>query len=268
MRLLILCLAVFAAACSDDANAVDADTTDAPTPTGTISMMWSVTNSVDSSTITCDDANAQNLVVTLVKQGEAGGTTEVFGCSNLMGTTRPIEIGTYALTFTLRGPDGDVATAPAVGGIEVTRDSNTPLANPIEFEVLARGDLTFTIDATATGDNCGLMAMMGAEIDLVDGITIELFKGATCVPATYTLTNGPPAMYTGTCPTPTNGACVENDQMISVTGLVSGSYRLQITGRYLGTACWTGERTFRVPTDDGTVTTDVGLSYMTMTGCP
>jgi hypothetical protein len=247
-----LALIAVLAACDGGEGTPDARPPDGPLPTGTFSLTWTLTDGTSGAPVTCDDVEASFVRVTAVPAVGAG-IVESFTCANGMGTSRPLQIGTYSLSFTLSGVGGDIANAPGVNGVVVTANQDTPAGAP-DFEVDASGAVSFRL-STSQATNCDPIGMMGSGIDAI-GLTLT--KGGTCVPVTWMVGAEP---YAAACPTPATRACFENTVDVAATGLGSGRYMLMATGAVMGTDCWTGAREIRVPTGGMSATTTLTLAY-------
>lgn len=252
---------VFAVGCDSEHGFPDARIPDAMVPGGTVSLSWTVTDTNDAAAITCDEANATTVTVTLREEGASSGFPDPFNCSSGQATTQPHPPGTYVLGFELRGPTGQISTAPGQNGIEIRSGQDTPIG-AIDFPVDAQGALTLNVAAANVMSNCGLIADMGGNID---AITFELERDATCVPFDYTI-NATPG--TTTCP-PTPVACFEPTDDIVAAVLDSGRYQVRATGLIGGAECWVGTQEIRVPTAGGSAQFQVNMAYQpTVVGCP
>jgi hypothetical protein len=248
-----LALIAVLAACDGGEGVPDARPPDGPLPTGTFSLTWTLTDSTDGAPISCDDADALSVRVNAVPQAGGAGVVESFQCSSGMGTSRPIEIGTYSLAFELRGLQGAIATATGVNDVVITANGDTP-TGARDFMVGGTGNLTLRVNTSQT-TNCDPIGMMGSGID---EIALHVTKGGTCVPVDFLVGAEP---YTTTCPMPTPRACFENTVDVVATGIDAGRYMISITGTVMGAACWTGGGEARVPIDGATATEMVALGY-------
>jgi len=258
----VLVAATLVAGCDSQAGFPDARIPDAAPVPGTFSLSWTLTDTSDSLPISCDDANAQSISITVREADASSGQTEVFNCSSGSATSRPYPPGTYVLGFELRGSAGQIATAPSQNGIVVTSSQDTPIG-AIDFSMVGNGMFSATVvAATASMSNCGPIAGMGGGIDQM---TLTLTKDAACVPFDYTVNATP---FTTTCPA-TPVACIERtDDIVSAT-LDSGRYQLEAVGLIAGAACWVGAREVRIPTGGGTLTTSLAIAYQPLvSGCP
>jgi hypothetical protein len=124
---LVLSLSL-AAACGGGDSAADADLTpDAPPPTGSISLSWRIQQGGDAAS--CEDVGAQFVVLTLLRQGEAGGETEAPNCSAGELTTRGLKLGTYNVTIDLvdQSTNSLLDEPESQTGIEVTANQSAQL---------------------------------------------------------------------------------------------------------------------------------------------
>jgi hypothetical protein len=254
-------LVLFVVGCDSEAGFPDARAPDAALPPGTISLSWTITDTNDSSIITCDEANATTVTVTVRPEGGSTATPDPVGCSSGMTTTQPFPPGTYVVGFELRGPDGQIAVAQGQTGIVIQSNQDTPI-DPVNFDVNAIGALTLNLQAGAATSNCGPIAGMGGGID---EMTLTLERDLTCVPFDYDIGAG---AVTTTCPA-TPVACIENDVDIVAAALDSGRYQIRATGLIGGVACWIGAREIRVPTDGASATFPLVMAYQPLDpGCP
>lgn len=247
--------------CDSEQGFFDARPPDAALPPGTISLTWTITDTNDSTQITCDEANATTVTVTVREEGSSTAVPDPVNCSSGMTTTQPFPPGTYVVGFELRGPDGQIATAPGQIGVEIMQNQDTPIG-AIDFDVNAIGALTLNVGAGTTASNCDPIAGGGGGIDQM---TLTLERDLTCVPFTYDIGGGP---VTTTCPA-TPVACIENDVDIVAATLDSGRYQINATGLVGGVECWTGAREIRVPTDGMSATFPLTMAYNTVDpNCP
>ena len=154
------CLLVVVVGCGSGGGFPDAQPIDAPTPGGTFSLDWSLTNT-NSQPITCDDIGGLSVTALLRNRAVQGGSTEVFTCGTLMGTSQELVPGIYDIDFELNGVSGLIATAPKQMGIVVTSGGNVQLA-PLTFAVDATGGMKLNFATDATGGNCAATASNGA----------------------------------------------------------------------------------------------------------
>jgi hypothetical protein len=115
----VVVLLVGVVACDSESGFPDARIPDASPVPGTVSLSWTITDTNDSSTIACDEANANTVTITVREQGATTGSADPFTCSSGQGTSRPFLPGTYMVGFELRGTDGQIATAPSVSDIVI-----------------------------------------------------------------------------------------------------------------------------------------------------
>lgn len=230
-------------------------------PGGTVTLSWTVTDTNGPSTITCDQANATTVTITLREEGASSGIPDPFNCSSGMATSSPVPPGNYVIGFELRGPTGQIATAPGQNGIVINSQQDTDIG-AVNFDVNALGAMNLNVVAAGRTTNCGLIVDMGGGIDQM---TLELERDLTCVPFDYTLNA---AADTTTCP-PTPIACFETTDDIVVPSLGSGRYQLRATGLIAGTECWIGQQEIRVPTDNMSADFQLNMAYQAATpGCP
>jgi len=249
--------------CDSEHGFPDARIPDAEVPGGTVTLSWTVTDTNGPATITCDQANATTVTVTLREEGASSGIPQPFNCSSGMATSAPVPPGTYVLGFELRGPTGQIATATGQNGIVINSQQDTDVG-AINFDVNALGAMNVTVVAAGASitSNCGALDAMGGGIEQM---TIEVERDATCVPFDYTINAAPD---TTTCP-PTPIACFETTDQIVVPSIGSGRYQLRATGLIGGVECWIGQQEIRVPTDNMSADFQLNMAYQAATpGCP
>jgi hypothetical protein len=254
--LVVVCLA----ACGGGGGFPTDSTPEAPPPGGKFMLSWEVTDLADA-TIPCAQVGANFVTVSLRNRAEQGGSTEVFACSSGSATSLlSFTPGTYDLQFELSGLSGTISSATAILGVEIVANQ-TITVQPIKFAVDNTGKLELFISSGEAGGNC----TGGAAID---DFTITLtHTGAACEPVTFDLTNGPPNSYTVDCATPVLANCIDNDQLLSVPTLPSGSYRIEVKGKIGGIDCWTNTSTLIVPPNSKTLMQTLGLTHLTTVGC-
>jgi hypothetical protein len=248
---LVIALAcgLFAAACGDDAEVADAGPPpDAAITQGTMSFTWDV-NDTDMNALMCGDVGAITVRVSMTPSAGGFAVIDALSCNSGMGTTRPLDAGTYNVTMELRGTAGLLSQTATMNNVDVVAGGDTPLGN-IVFEVLAQGNFEFDVDTSATGLNCDSDMNDGA------GITDVLFElrdsSNQCVNVAMDIAAGaaePAGTYNTDCAT-MYGACIENDQTITVTGVPSGAYQLTIRAWKGGLECWMRAPQFNVPGND------------------
>jgi hypothetical protein len=240
------------AGCGDGGGFPDAVPIDQPPANGTFSLMWSVKDP-NGATLDCAEIGAQAVTVITRNKAVQGGSTEVFTCNTLAGTSPGITPGTYDMDFELGGVGGDpqtgiIATSPKQQDIEVPSGNNVPLM-PITFTVDATGGIKVNQTVPNTpGGNCGTTANNGAGIT---GMTLVLqHQGSgTCEPVTFTYAANatlPGGTYTVDCASPVVAPCIEADQQLTATGVPSGNYQLHLRGKIGTSDCFTNDDTLPV----------------------
>ena len=249
-------------ACGDGGGFPDAPGIDAPPPTGTFSLAWSLTDE-NGNPVTCDQIGALTVTTVLRNPAVQGGSTEVFSCNTGMGTSPGIQPGDYQIDFELNGPNGPmgvIKTSPRQD-IEVKSSQNTVLA-PLTFAVNATGGLALSLNALGvTAGNCETTANMGAGIDQVT-VTLEKTSDLSCAAVTFAVSagaTGSAGTYVVNCSVPATRGCVNADQTFSVASLPSGSYRVHVRGRS-GTDCYVNDDTITVPALGMTTTRTLNLA--------
>lgn len=220
---------------------------DAPLPTGTFSVAWSVVDQ-DNQPISCERVSGQVMTVLAHNLAYVGGETQPFSCSTGMGTSQGVVPGTYELDFELTGADGVLATGAKQVPVEIRVNETTELA-PVTFQVEAVGGLALKLATSKAGGNCGA-APNGAGIDEVS-ITLTHNSDGTCQPITLDISDGamqPGGTYTINCASPVGRPCIETDQVITAIGVPSDSYTIRIRGRRADdVVCWSNMDSIQVP---------------------
>lgn len=260
-------LVLGAVGCGSGGGFPDAREIDGPPPGGTFTLDWSVTNT-SNQPITCDEIGGLSVTAVVRNRGVEGGSTEVFTCATLLGTSAALAPGIYDIDFELNGVSGLIATAPKQMGLVITSQGNLQLA-PVTFTVDATGGLKLNFTSNKPGGNCGLVANNGAGITATT-ITLQHVGAGTCEPVTFMVAAGasqPASSYTVNCGTPAVAGCIENDQQLSVAGVPSGSYVIHVRGRS-GADCWTNDDQLPVPPVGRDLVRTLNLAFhLTMPSC-
>lgn len=267
MRFGGLCLAL--AACGGGGGFPDAPLAgDAPAPTGTFSVAWSVVDE-NNEPLACERVAGQ--VVTVLSHNLAfmGGETQPFSCSTGMGMSQGLVPGTYQFDFELTGTFGQLATAPRQAPVEIQDGENTEL-DPLTFQVEAVGGLSLELDSLTSGGNCAPTAAGGAGIETV-AITLTHNSDGTCEPITLSISEGttqPGGTYTINCASPVDRPCIEEGQTITAVGVPSDSYTIRIRGKIDGKVCWSNMDSIQVPPLNQTLLRTLNLAHQIQTpGC-
>lgn len=248
----VILSAALVAACGDGGGFPDAPPIDMPAPGGTFNLAWTVKDTAGNP-ITCDQIGAQAVTVLTRNRAIQGGSTEVFTCATLMGTSQSLIAGTYDMDFELDGLGGApstglIATSPKQMGIVIQSGENVTLM-PLAFAVDATGGIKLNITANKPGGNCGSVGSNGAGITGVT-LTLQHTSGGACEPVTFTIAPNatlPGGSYVVSCMSPTVAPCIEADQQLSVTGVKSDGYQLHVRGKVATADCWTNDDTMPVP---------------------
>lgn len=239
--------------CGDGGGFPDAPIIDAPPPPGTFSLAWTV-SSTGGGAISCDQIGAQAVTAQLRNRAVQGGSTEVFTCSTLMGMSQALSPGIYDIGFDLNGVGGDpvtgvIATAPIQMGIEIMSNQNTVLM-PLAFAVDATGGMRLKITSSATAGNCAPVAQQGAGI-ATNSITLTRVSDGVCAPLTFNVSAGTMGGTAGTyvvdCASPAVTPCIERDQELTVAGVPSGTYAINVRANRMGMECFTSVDQLPVP---------------------
>lgn len=247
-----------------DAKPID----DAPSPTGSFSLAWTVDDQSNAQ-IPCDRVGATSLTVTYHNRAFQGGQTEVFDCATGMGTGDGLIAGQYDFAFELDAISGKLADAPSQLMIDIPAGTTTPL-QPITFAVDATGALALTMSAGKPGGNCAAITAMGAGITATQ-ITLTHQASGACEPVMFMISAGatlPASSYTVDCAAPVNGPCIDSDQTLTAMPVPSDGYQIHVNGLVGASPCWFNLDTFQVPALGQTLTRSLNLAYATgMPGC-
>ncbi len=239
--------------CGDGGGFPDAPVVDSPPAPGTFTLAWTVSNT-GGTAITCEQIGAQAVTALLRNRALQGGSTEVFTCATLSGMSQILAPGVYDIDFDLNGVGGDpvtgvIATSPQQAGIEIKSGQNTVLA-PLAFSVNATGALKLNLLSTASAGNCVATAQGGAGITS-NSITVTRVSDGMCAPLTFNISAGTMGGAAGTyvvnCASPNDAPCIERDQELTVTGVVSGTYAINVKAKRGGTQCFTSIDQLPVP---------------------
>lgn len=228
------------AACGDDAGPPDARVIDATPAGGTISLTWRIAD--DAGPLTCQQVLARDLNLTLTATDSVFSVSDILDCPTGAGTTRTVPAGTYNIQVGL----GGVGVAPITfQDVVVHSGQDTPIGD-VAFHLDALGGFSFQA-GTSTAGNCVDAASGGAGITAMQ-IAFATAAG-TCVPVTLDLSGG--GSYTTDCTTPAPTRCIDGSETISVAPtIVTGTYRMVITGFDNADACWSASPQFDVPAAD------------------
>jgi len=138
---------------------------------------------------------------------------------------------------------------------------------PIAFSVSNRGKLALSFAALATSTNCLSPDAGGAGIT-GSMITIERAAGG-CAPVTLVRSrkNTTLGSYTVNCSSPAIASCIERDETLTVHGMESGPYVINVGGLSGSIKCWAGDDVVTVPANDASVVKTVQLAPQHATGC-
>lgn len=247
--------------CGDTGGFPDAMLPEGVPAGGTFSLAWTLVDA-GGAPLTCDRVGGVTVTTLLRNRGVQGGTTEVFTCPTMNGTTPAITPGIYDIRFELTGATGLIATAPEQMGIVVESGKNTAI-EPVVFEVDAVGGLDLAIDALKPGGNCAPAASNGAGITAMT-ITLNHAAGGACEPATLMIGTTP---YTINCATPVEVGCIETSTKITATGVPSDAYLIHVRGKQGAQTCFVNDDSIRVPPNGMTFTRTLNLAPTGAVGC-
>jgi hypothetical protein len=228
------------AACGGGGESADAapNQPDAKPATGTISLTWSLTDGAGA--ITCDDVKATSVVVTWTPTSGGPSDQNFFDCHSGTGMTA-VPVGNYTVQIDLKAGPNQVQSTVTKNNVAVTAGTDTPLGD-VSFTVSRKGGFKFKLDvSTTSGTNCDPEGgnPPGAGIT---SMQITLTKGGTCVPGSFMVEAGamgdPAQTIDAACPGGGTGACIENDQQVTVMGLDAGDYVMTIEGLEAANNCY------------------------------
>jgi len=180
---------------------------------------------------------------------------------------RLVTAAAYDATLTLLTADGaTIAAAPTQAGITIGAGQLTALA-PIVFAVSDRGNLALSFATLSTRTNCLPRDQGGAGIT-GDLITIERASGG-CAPVTLIRSrkNTTVGSYTVNCSSPAIASCIERDETLTVDGVESGPYVVNVAGLIGPIRCWAGDDIVSVPAAGVSLVKAVQLAPQPATGC-
>jgi hypothetical protein len=238
----------------------DAFSPDALVQTGTVSLAFTLTDKANAP-VTCDQIGANTVFLQLKSRTSASGAAVSLSCATGGGMSQPIPVGTYDVSIDLNGAINGVAATLASGapqnGVVVKVGANTML-DAATFAVNATGGLVLSLVAPLETSNC---KQSGAGITTT---TITLVHtGDGCAPVTFSRSRGTTTLspYTVNCSSPAITTCVESDEQLAVSNLVSGSYTIHVRGQINGIDCWTNDDILRVPLNDQNQTQTLNLAF-------
>ena len=244
MRIYLAAVLILAAACGDDAPASDAGPPDARVPGGTLSLSWTLSDGTQM--LDCEDVAGVTVRIEAVPEGGANGTVESFTCTSGSGTSADLTPGVYDIEIDLRASGNRTLIAAPISVDNVTITLGVDTALPAAaFAVEPVGSFTFTVDADASGQNCGNGP---GDADIVEIEFALADKDGACAEATFDVSGGQTYATSCTTPAPYPGGCIENNQQITVASTRSGRQTLTITGSQPGPVeCWRRASQFTIP---------------------
>jgi hypothetical protein len=227
--------AAMTAGCGDDSADPDASTIDAQAQVGTITATWTLTSA--GGEISCADVGASTVRVTALPIAGGFAAVDALACTGGSGTTRLLDIGTYNVTLELLGAGAVVLGSATFGDVEVTAGNDTDVG-PAAFEVVASGNLAFTVSPGASGcDGSGITS-----------VRFALRRAGSCVDTSFDVGG---TGYDSDCATPFPG-CIEADAAITATAQPSGPRELSVEGLVGDLVCYSAVVSFTIPGNDGT----------------
>jgi len=261
----MLCLLGAVAACGGGGGFPDARVIDAPVPTATFSLTWTLSDA-SSQPLACDRVGATTVTVLAHNQAFDGGQTEVFTCSTGMGTSQKVFPGTWDFDFQLTSATGVLTTVPGQHGVTLTAGQNTAL-QPLAFSVDATGGLSLTLATNRSGGNCAAQPG-GGDIQSTT-ITLVHSSDQSCEPVTFTISGA--GTYMVNCVNAVQApGCIDSNQTLTVASMPSDGYTIHVRSTVSGgSTCWSNNDSLQVPPMGQTLTKTLNLAYATGTsGCP
>jgi hypothetical protein len=253
----------FAGACDSGGGFIDASD-----PNGAFAVRWGLQDT-NQRPIQCDEVGAVTMRVAAQSRIGASSDVELFRCSQTSATSQGVPAGRYDADFELDDVSGKIASSPSQLAIDIHAGQTTQL-QPLTFSIDATGTLSLSIASGQPGGNCGATAMNGAGIT---GTTIVLrHVSGSCAPTEFAY----PAdsmLEAGNyelsdCQRPPAAPCIEADQPLTVSGVASGRYTIDVRGMIGSVDCWSLTSQLVVPPLGRTLTQTLMLAYATGTpGC-
>lgn len=246
--------ALFLVACGGGNEVPDANTEpDAPPPAGTLSLRWLLTDGVNS--LTCAQIAGASVSIRATPSDGGSGVPSTLTCDSGSGSVT-LPPGTFDIVVTLRTSTLDPLTPPQqFDDVLIVDGQETPLGT-LTFEVLAHGNVEFTMVTSTGNSNCDAFADGGAGMtDVYVEFRNELGQ---CVLTDFVIAAGanhPAGTFSSDCLGTTLGACIERDQIIRVDGATSGASSMVFTGYKDGAECFSRTSQFTVP--GGELTTEL-----------
>jgi hypothetical protein len=240
-------VALLMMACGGGNDAVpDANTEpDAPPAAGTLSLGWLLTDGVNP--LTCAQIAGSSVSIRATPSDGGSGVPGTLSCDSGSGSLS-LPPGTFDVVVTLRTSTLDPLTPPQqFDNVLIVDGQETPLGT-LTFQVVANGNVEFTV-ATSTGDsNCADFASGGAGMtDIYVEFRNELGQ---CLLTDFVIAagaNNPGGTFSSDCAGTTLGACIERDQAIRVEAVTSGPSSMVFTGYKSGVECFSRNSQFIVP---------------------
>lgn len=235
---------------------------------GSVSLAWSITNA-SGQPLSCAQAAATSVALRL--QSRSGGTPvfTAFPCASSSGTVN-VAPGLYDVTIELRDASGARrATTPPQTSVAVAV-GRTKVLTPVTFAVGSGGGggnrVALTLQAENVTSNCQPSSSGGAGIS---GTTVFIARSdGGCAPARLVRSRGgvETGAYQVNCSSPEIASCVERDETLTTTGLLSGSYTVRVGGKIGPVDCWVAESRIDVPAT-GQLDTRLVLRRQSAPGC-
>lgn len=243
MRTKLLCsLAVLAAFTSSSACGSCGS---APAARGSAGAIWSIT--VLGQAATCAQVGAASVSLLLHSRASGEDTLSSFPCADAEGTPPPVLAGAYDATLALHAADGTaLAAAPTQAGVMIAAAQATAL-RPAVFLPSNRGKLALSFAALATRANCTSTDQGGAGLT---GFAIDFEHAADgCAPVTFIRARDATTLgtYTVNCGSPAVASCIERDETLTIDGIESGPYAINVTALRGSIRCWAGTDILSIP---------------------
>ena len=211
---------------------------------GSVSLTWSIFDSVTGQPTTCAAVSAASAVLQLTSS--TGSGTLSLPCARNTGTAA-LAVGTYGVVPQLVTADGTVLATATDERATVAAGQTTTLVPALFAASTNSGFLAFSLSTGAAGvTNC---QPGGAGITGV-AMSFEHSGGAGdtgCAKAVVVRSRGgnPLGTYVAEdCSAPPFTSCIEADEVLTAGGLKPGPYTLHVVGTRGAQQCWTVDDAF------------------------
>lgn len=207
---------------------------------GSVSLTWSIFDSVTGQPTTCAAVNAASVVLQLTSS--TGGSTLSLPCARDTGTAA-LAVGTYGVVPQLVTADGTVLATATDERATVAAGQTATLVPALFAASTNSGFLAFSLSTGAAGvTNC----QGGAGITGI-AMSFEHSGGGGCAKAVVVRSRGgnPLGTYVADdCSSPAVTSCIEADEVLTAGELKPGPYTLHVRGFNGARQCWSVDETF------------------------